>query len=56
MLELTEESKQLEIISLNIGSFITKLKDGMGEPFQKMLSSDFQEIVSIMIDYNTTNR
>lgn len=50
MLELTEESRQLEIISLHIGTFIAKLKDGLGEPFQNMLSSDFIEIISIILD------
>jgi predicted HTH transcriptional regulator len=50
MLELTEESKQLEIISLHVGEFIKKLKDGLGEPFQSMISSDFKEIISIIID------
>jgi hypothetical protein len=49
MLELTEESKQLEFISLNVGPFIAKLKDGLGKPFQKMLSSDFNEIISTII-------
>ncbi|MCS6130770.1 signal transduction protein [Clostridium botulinum] len=50
MLELTEESKQLEIISLNVGTFIARLKDGLGESFKNMLSSDFKNIISIILD------
>lgn len=50
MLELTKESKQLEIISLHIGEFISKLKDGLGVSFQNMLSSDFREFISIILN------
>lgn len=50
MLELTEESKKLEIISLHIGEFISKLKDGLGVSFQDMISSDFNEFISIILD------
>lgn len=49
MLELTEESKKLEIISLHIGEFISKLKDGIGVSFKDMLSSNFKDITSIII-------
>lgn len=49
MLELTEESKKLEIISLHVGAFISKLKDGLGVSFQDMLSSDFNEFISIIL-------
>ena len=49
MLELTEESKKLEIISLHVGEFISKLKDGLGVSFQDMLSSDFKEFISIIL-------
>lgn len=50
MLELTKESKQLELISLNVGEFISKLKDGLGISFQDMVSSDFKEFISIILD------
>lgn len=49
MLELTEESRKLEIISLHIGVFISKLKDGLGVSFKDMLSSDFKDITSVII-------
>lgn len=49
MLELTEESKKLEIISLHIGEFISRLKDGLGVSFQDMISSDFNEFISIIL-------
>lgn len=49
MLELTEESKKLEIISLHVGEFISKLKDGIGVSFQDMLSSDFKEFITIIL-------
>lgn len=49
MLELTEESKKLEIISLHIGEFISKLKDGLGVSFQDMRLSDFNEFISIIL-------
>lgn len=49
MLELTEESKKLEIISLHIGDFISKLKDGLGVSFQDMLTSNFDEFISIIL-------
>lgn len=51
MLEMTEESRQLEIISLHVGEFISKLKDGLGVRFQDMLSSDFKEFISIILNY-----
>ncbi len=49
MLEMTEESKKLEIISLHVGEFISKLKDGIGVSFQDMLSSDFKEFITIIL-------
>jgi hypothetical protein len=49
MKELTEESRQLEIISLNVGAFIAKLKDGLGESFQSMLSSEFKAMGAIIM-------
>lgn len=48
--ELADESKQLEIIALNIGEFIQKLKDGLGVSFQEMVSSEFNEIISIILE------
>lgn len=48
--ELAGESKQLEMISLNIGEFIEKLKDGLGVSFQDMMSSEFNEIISIVLE------
>jgi len=50
MLELTEESRQIELISLHVGEFISKLKDGLGVSFQNMLSSDFKEFLSIIFN------
>ncbi len=51
MLELTEESRRIEIISLHVGEFISKLKDGLGISFQDMLSSDFKDFLSIIFNH-----
>lgn len=50
MLELAEESRRIGIISLHVGEFISKLKDGLGVSFQDMLSSDFKEFLSIILN------
>ena len=51
MLEMTEESRQIQIISLHVGKFISKLKDGLGVSFQDMISSDFKEFLSIIFNH-----
>lgn len=52
MLELTEESRKREFITLHVGAFIEKLKDGLGVSFQNMYSSDFDEFTSIILNHN----
>ncbi|MFD2115794.1 RNA-binding domain-containing protein [Paenibacillus yanchengensis] len=51
-LELTEESRRREFITLNVGPFIEKLKDGLGVSFQNMYSTDFTEFASILLNHN----
>jgi hypothetical protein len=50
MLELTKEAKKLEIISLHVGEFISKLNDGLGVSFQDMISSNFKEFISTILN------
>lgn len=47
--ELVNEAKRIEIISLNIGEFISKLKDGLGESLQAMIESEFEEFRTIIL-------
>lgn len=50
MLELTKESKKIEIISLHVGEFISKLYDGLGVSFEDMILSNFKEFISIILN------
>ena len=47
--ELANEAKRIEIISLNIGEFISKLKDGLGKSLQEMIDSEFEEFRAIIL-------
>lgn len=48
--EIATASKQIEVITLNIGEFLTKLSDGLGVSLSKMIESDFSEFRSIILD------
>lgn len=50
MLELTKESKKIEIISLHVGEFISKLHDGLGVSFEDMILSNFEEFISTILN------
>ncbi len=47
--DIARLSKKIEIITLNIGDFISKLNDGLGVNFEKMLKSDFQDFITIIL-------
>lgn len=48
--EIASTSKQIEIITLNIGEFIAKLSDGLGVSLSTMIESDFSDFRSIIIN------
>jgi len=47
--ELANEAKRIEIISLNIGEFISKLKDGLGKSLHEMIKSEFEDFRAIIL-------
>ncbi|WP_338652663.1 RNA-binding domain-containing protein [Sporosarcina psychrophila] len=46
--ELAMEFKEVEVIALNIGEFINKLKDGIGVSFSDLLNNDFEEFSNVL--------
>jgi hypothetical protein len=47
--DIAKLSKKIEVITLNIEDFISKLNDGLGVNFEEMLKSDFQDFIKIIL-------
>lgn len=47
--EIAKVSKKVELITINIEDFISKLYDGLGVSFEDMLKADFNDIISTIL-------
>ena len=47
--KIADQSKEINTIALNIGDFIEKLYCGWGKPLKKMIATNFEEFISIIL-------